>query len=201
MKALFYLIIHIDSRGKINVALLVGGIFYSLFFFLDYLLVPEYFINFLIVRFVVTWLAVGFTLFYVNKGKNKRLVQPLISLTSILVVITIIYYIVLAYPKLNNSYYVGIVIIYYWSYSFLKLRFLWATIAGIITFWMFQLTIFFIIDLGYETYIISTSFLLAANFVGMIISYTLEYYARKDFYQNQLLKKSIGSKPKPSFKN
>ncbi|MCW8848645.1 MAG: PAS domain S-box protein [Melioribacteraceae bacterium] len=182
---------HIDSKDKINVALVVGGVFYSLFFFLDYLLVPEYFVNFLIVRFFVTWFAVGFTLFYVNKGKNQRLVQPLISFTSILVVITIIYYIVLAYPKLNNSYYVGIVIIYYWSYSFLKLRFLWATIAGVITFWLFQLTCFFIIDLGYETYIISTSFLLAANFVGMIISYTLEYYARKDFYQNQLLKKSL----------
>ena len=180
-----------DSRGKTNVALLVGGIFYSLFFFLDYLLVPEYFINFFIVRFAVTWSAVSFTLFYVNKGKNKKLVQPLISLTSILVVITIIYYIVLAYPKLNNAYYVGIVIIYYWSYSFLKLRFIWATIAGIITFGMYQLTSLFIIDLGYETYIISTSFLLAANFVGMIISYTLEYYARKDFFQKLLLTKSI----------
>ena len=180
-----------DSRGKTNVALLIGGIFYSLFFFLDYLLVPEYFINFFIVRFVVTWAAVGFTLFYVNKGKNKKLIQPLLSLTSILVVITIIYYIVLAYPKLNNAYYVGIVIIYYWSYSFLKLRFIWATIAGIITFGMYQLTSLFIIDLGYETYIISTSFLLAANFVGMIICYTLEYYARKDFFQKLLLTKSI----------
>ncbi len=180
-----------DSKGKTNVALLVGGIFYSCFFFLDYLLVPEYFINFFTVRFVVTWSVVGFTLFYVNKGKNKRLIQPLISLTSIFIVITIIYYIVLAYPKLNNAYYVGIIIIYYWSYSFLKLRFIWATIAGIITFGMYQLTSFFIIDLGYETYIISTSFLLAANFVGMIISYTLEYYVRKDFFQKLLLTKTI----------
>lgn len=180
-----------DSKGKANVALLVGGVFYSCFFFLDYLLVPEYFINFFIVRFVVTWTVVGFTLFYVNKGKKKQFIQPLISLTSIIIVITIIYYIVLAYPKLNNAYYVGIVIIYYWSYSFLKLRFIWATIAGIITFGMYQLTSFFIIDLGYETYIISTSFLLATNFVGMIISYSLEYYARKDFFQKLLLTKSI----------
>ena len=94
-----------DSKGKMNVALIVGGIFYSLFFFLDYLLVPEHFINFLVVRFIITWFAVGFTLFYINKGKRASLSQPLVSITSILVVITIIYYIILANPKLNNSYY------------------------------------------------------------------------------------------------
>ncbi|MCB0749728.1 MAG: PAS domain-containing protein, partial [Ignavibacteriae bacterium] len=180
-----------DSIGKINAAMLVGAIFYSSFFFLDYILVPEYIFHFIAVRFGVTWLIVVLALTVVNKAKFANISQPMIALTAITVASTIIYYIIIAQPKLNNSYYVGIIIVYFWSYSFLKLRFLWASISGVITLLLYDLAIFTIINLDFETVLISNAFLIATNFVGMIISYTLEYYARKDFFQNMLLKKSL----------
>lgn len=83
-----------SSKWKMTAALMVGAIFYSLFFFLDYLLVPEFFINFLVVRLAVTWTFVGSTIFYIVKGKNDRLKQTFVSLTAIIVAITIIYYLI-----------------------------------------------------------------------------------------------------------
>ena len=191
LESLFLTHYYKDSIGKINVAMFVGAIFYSLFFFLDYLLVPEYIIHFLAVRFGITWLIVILALTAIKRAKNVTQHQPIIAITATVIALTIIYYIVIAYPKLNNSYYVGIIIVYFWSYSFLKLRFVWATISGMVTFLFYELTIFTIIDLNYETMIVSNAFLVATNFVGMIIAYTLEYYARKDFFQNLLLKKSM----------
>ncbi len=180
-----------DSIAQSTLAMIVGGFFYSSFFFLDYFLAPEHFVEFIKIRFGVTWFMVLTSILIINKIKNKSLAQPIIALTVVSVASTIVYFIVIAQEQLSEYYYVGIIVVYFWSYSFLKLRFIWATISGFLILLFYELSAILIIEIDFELLVVSSSFLIGANFVGMLISYSLEYYSRKDYFQRELLKRSF----------
>ena len=87
----------------------------------------------------------------------------------------------------NYSYYAGLILVFLYGYTFSKLRFIWATLAG----WM--------IVIGYEIAAIGMShtpipvlvnnnfFFLSGNIIGMFACYSIELYSRKEFMQTRLL--------------
>jgi len=177
-----------NSVLQINISTIAGALLFSSFFLFDLFLVPELFLTFFLLRVVLGSLIITTFVISINKIKNKKASQPLLSLAIILIAAINISFIVLAYPKLNSTYYIGIILIYFWSYTFLKLRYIWAAISGLSIFFLYQLTVLFFIPLKPELYLISSSYLFASNLAGIGIAYTLEYYSRNNFFNNLKIK-------------
>lgn len=179
---------NINSILQINISSVAAVILFSSFLLFDYFLVPELFFQFFLLRVVLGSAIIFSAMFIINK--YIQLTQPVYSTAVILVGLINISFILAAYPKLNSYYYIGIILIYFWCYTFLRLRFTWASFAGTSIFLVYFLSVTFFIKLETELYFISLFYLFASNIAGMSISYAFEYYARRTFYQNLILEKT-----------
>jgi PAS domain S-box-containing protein len=180
-----------NSIFQINISTATGALLFAFYIPFDLYLVPELFYEFLLLRVVLTCSIIISVVLLINKLQNKNVSQPLLSMVLILMGVINISFIILAYPKLNSYYYIGIILIYFWGYTFLKLRYVWASFAGITIFFVYEFALRYIVTLDTELYIISTFYLFASNLTGMGIAYALEYYSRRDYFQNLMLKKSF----------
>ena len=181
---------HNNSLLQINISTIAGALLFSAFFLFDLFLVPELFVTFFLLRVILGTFLIISALVIINKLKNKMASQPILTVVTILVASINISFIIIAYPKLNSTYYIGIILIYFWSYTFLKLRYIWATISGLSIFLLYQIAATLLIPMSAELYIISSSFLFASNLSGIGIAYTLEYYSRSNFFNNLKIKAS-----------
>ncbi|MDX1699991.1 MAG: PAS domain S-box protein, partial [Melioribacteraceae bacterium] len=180
-----------NSLPLIKISAVAGSLLFIAFFLFDLFLIPEFFEYFLALRVGITSLILFFCLLLINKSQNKKIVQPVMSFAVVIIGITNILFMVIAFPKLNSFYYVGIILIHFWAYTFLKLRYLWAAYSGITIFIVYVMTFLFHQPMNTELFLVSSSYLLASNLAGMGIAYSIEYYSRKDFYQNLILQKSL----------
>ncbi|MCB9208311.1 MAG: PAS domain S-box protein [Ignavibacteriales bacterium] len=180
-----------NSVLQINIASSAGAFLFAVFSIFDFLLVPDLFYTFLFVRVGFVGGLIFLTLLAVNNSKNKNLNQPILSFTTFLIGCADIMFIILASPRLDSTYYIGLLLINFWIYTFLKLRFLWATLSGISIFVVYVISSIFILNLDSELLFVSTSYIYASNLAGIFIAYVLEYYSRRDFYQTLMLKKSF----------
>lgn len=87
----------------------------------------------------------------------------------------------------NYTYYAGLMLIFSAGYFFIKLRFFAATIAGWVTLLLFNLGVFLYSGIDYLSLIIINFFYIAANVIGMLAAYYIEFYARRDFNLNNQL--------------
>jgi PAS domain S-box-containing protein len=87
---------------------LVGGVLTMLFGFLDYIVVPEHFHEFLDYRITVAVLSV--VLFVVNYFDRKQLYPALIGLTEYLLISLILLFIIYRMDGDDSPYYVGLIV-------------------------------------------------------------------------------------------
>ena len=179
-----------NSKLQIKISAIVGALFFLVFFPFDMYFIPEFSTKFLIVRFLTSVFIVSIA-FYASNLKNSTHTQLLLSVATILVGTVDISFIVIASPKLNDSYYVGLILIYFWSYVYLKQRYLWSMISGFSIFFIYLFFSKFVIDLDQHISFISIFYLLASNIAGVGISYSLEYYSRREYFQQLMIKNSI----------
>lgn len=168
-----------------------GAFLFAVFFPFDLFLVPELFWNFLILRIGLGSSIIFSAILIVERSKNKKISQPILSLAVIAIGAINVSFIVQGYPKLNSYYYVGIILIYFWGYTFLKLRFLWASFAGLSIFFLYLFATKIIVNIEQELFLVSSSYILGANFAGILVAYALEYYSRWDYIQTLKLKRSL----------
>ncbi len=168
--------------------MIISVFFYCLVAFLDYQLFPEQFPVLFFIRFgvVLPAFVIGF-IFSFHRYYKK--LWPIIN--NFFVVLTGVGFIVMiAYcpPPLNYSYYVGVIICSIFGYTFIRSRFLMATITNVILF-----TIFTLVSIAIKTpkniLLLNLYFMFCINILGMIISYTTEIYMRRDFFLGKLLEK------------
>jgi PAS domain S-box-containing protein len=179
-----------NSKLQIKISSVVGGLFFVAFFPFDIYLVPELFSDFFILRIIVSIFIVSVA-FFASRLNYFEISQFLLSAATIIVGCIDILFIVIAFPKLNDSYYVGIILIYFWSFVFLKLRYYWAAFSGLSIFVIYVFATNFLVNLEPQISFISTFYLFAANIAGIGISYALEYYSRKEFFQQIMIKNSL----------
>jgi signal transduction histidine kinase/ActR/RegA family two-component response regulator len=84
-------------------------------------------------------------------------------------------------PPANYSYYAGLILVMIWGYTFTRVRFIWATVAGwlIVAFYEF---VAIYIDTPTLVLLSNNFFFISAILAGMLASYSIEYYARRDFF-------------------
>ena len=95
-------------------------------------------------------------------------------------------------PPINFLYYAGLMLVFIFCFTFLRLRFIHTTIVGWSLILIYEFISLQINKTPFPIFLNNNFFLLSANIMGMFTSYSMEYYARSNFFLvNELAQKAI----------
>ena len=183
----FYDFYYNKKINQIRIAFAVGILFYISFYLLDTIMYPNIKQSFWIIRFyIITPYALLIILSSFTKY-FKKFFQFLISSIILMAGGGIISMIYLIKSSIMDTYYVGIILVLFIAYTFIGLRFVWATL----TCWILAFVYFYVaayyVNLNRTILINNIIFLSSSNFLGMAASYIIEFFIRRDYYFNKLL--------------
>ena len=178
------------SLNPMRFSLVLSVFFFGIFAFLDALLLPELKSMFWFIRFgIISPLLTGVILFSFTPA-FKRFMQPVLAAIMYITGLSIIVMTIFAANKAGNyTYYAGLFLIFIIGYTFIKARFIYATIVGWSIVATYEVAAIWIADTPLEILINNNFFFISANVIGMFISYFMEQSVRKDFYMRILLEK------------
>jgi len=176
------------SLNQVRLALVFGIFLYGVFGVLDYWLAPWHLVALLRIRFglVIPFMA-GVIIFSYTRYFKKSW-QMCLSLTVILAGLGVIAMMAIAPQQVTYSYYAGLILIFIYGYSFIGLRFIWASVAGWTIVLAYELSVFWLGSTSAVNIINNNFFFIGGNLIGMFASYTIELYARREFWQSHRLK-------------
>ncbi len=173
---------YFKSIFQFRIAFVILIFMYSLFGFLDLLMLPEFARIFHTIRylFVVPLLTVvfllSFTKVFQKTWQELLLVCFVVGGTGISIMIMFV-------PE-NFVYYGGMMLVFSAGYFFIKLRFFLASIAGWTTLILFNSGAIFFAHIPKMILINYNFFFISANIIGMFAAYYIEYYARHNYFLN-----------------
>jgi PAS domain S-box-containing protein len=175
------------SLPQIRIALLLGAFFYAAFGHLDAVLMPEQKSTIWLIRFIIacpvflgTYL-ISFTRFF------ERFTQPVLAGNIILAGAGIVGMIDIAPTPINYYYYAGLLLVIVWGYTFVRLRFIWALLAGWVQVALYEIVAIWITPTPYEVLLSNNFFFISMSGIGMLACYSIEFYARRDFFMTYRL--------------
>ncbi len=175
------------SLDFVRISLIFSIVFYMLFYALDVIIFPEYKTTFLIIRLVVSF-PVAFSIFLLTWHiRFKRFWQLTLLVLVQMAGLGIIIMILFSRQDFQFEYYVGLLLVLMYNYMFSKLRFVWASISGWLTFTFYIISINYTFDVRPVINYMDTFFFASANLFGMMAAYFTEYYTRREFYTIFLL--------------
>ncbi|MFC1543161.1 ATP-binding protein [Candidatus Neomarinimicrobiota bacterium] len=175
------------SIRQIRVALLSGIVFYSVFGFLDFWVFPEVKHNLWMIRFAI---IVPYAIFIFLTSFSKwfsKYNNILMSSAVLLGGLGIIAMILIAPSPSNALYYVGLILVFIYGYTFLKIRFIWASVTGWLIVFAYEIAAIWLSETPLTILLSNNFFFLGGNIIGMIASYSIETYSRQDFIKAYLL--------------
>lgn len=176
-----------DALRHIRIALAVGLFFYAIFGFLDAWLVPDTKQKLWFIRYAVILPYVS-TIFLFSFSRHFKKYGQLATASSLLVAgFGIIAMIVIAPYPASYSYYAGLLLVFIYGYSFLKLRFAWASTTMWLIVIAYEIAAIWLSSTPMATLINNNFFFLSGNILGMFACYSIEFYSRRDFMQAHLL--------------
>ncbi|MBW1644754.1 MAG: hypothetical protein JRJ56_00250 [Deltaproteobacteria bacterium] len=160
----------------------LGLLLYAVFAFLDHLSMPEVKYQLWLIRFglVIPVFAAG--IIFSFHSRFKKYWQAVIAILIIVAALGIFWMIAIGPAPANHSYYVGNILVIFYCFTFIRARFIWATITGIIILLMFEVTSIWLSDPPLVILLRNNFFFISALFIGMVSCYSLEYFARENFY-------------------
>ena len=161
---------------------------YAAFGILDALVMPEQKFTIWYIRFIIIGpvlfgiLLISFSKFF------KKYMQPIMAFGFILAGGAIVAMIVIAPPPVSYSYYAGMILVFMWGYTLIRLFFVWACLAGWLQVILYEIAAIWISPTPMDVFINNNFFFISSNIVGMMACYSIEFYARRDFFMKQQLK-------------
>ena len=175
------------SLPHIRISLVLGALLYAAFGILDAVLMPEQKSIMWFIRFVIVCPVIFGTLLASYSKYFERYMQPLLAVVYILAGGGIICIIVIAPTPVNYSYYAGLMLVFIWGYTFIRIRFLWASLAGWVQVVLYEIAAIWISPTPFDVLLSNNFFFISANVIGMLACYSIEFYARRDFFLTQQL--------------
>lgn len=174
-----------NSLFQFRIAFLLLIFLYGLFGYLDKQLVPQYSAVFHVIRYVfvvpilaIVWLM-SFTRVFQKAWQLLLFFCTLVGGTGIVIMLIL--------SPSNYTYYAGLMLVFSAAYFFIKLRFLFATIACWIVLILYNIGTLLFTQTPLVLLISNNFFFVGANFIGMFAAYYIEYYARRNFFLGQRL--------------
>jgi signal transduction histidine kinase/ActR/RegA family two-component response regulator len=175
-----------QSLQQVRISLFIAAVFFAFFGILDVALVKEMKNTLWLIRFGFICPGVLTLFFFSYMPPFKRYMQPSIATGMVWTGVGITHMILIAPPPACYSYYAGLILVFMYGYSFVRLRFIWATIAGWVIVIVYEVAAV-LIDTPIPVLINNNFFFIGANIIGMFACYSIEYFARRDFYLARLL--------------
>ncbi|TET86437.1 MAG: PAS domain S-box protein [Desulfobacteraceae bacterium] len=175
------------SLRHVRIALLLAMFFYGIFGVLDAWIAPDVKEKLWFIRYVV-FVPFTFAVFLFSFSSHfKNFMQLCITSVILVAGFGIIEMILIApYPG-NYSYYTGLILVFIFGYTFFKLRFIYATIAGWMIVVAYECAAIWLNQTPIPVLLNNNFFFLTGNIIGMFACYSIEFYSRKDFVQTRLL--------------
>jgi hypothetical protein len=176
------------SKNRVRACAIIGGFLYAVFGILDALVVPEVKTKIWLIRygiicpFVIAFICFTFTSYF------KKFMQASLCIFILIPALGIVWMTMIAPSPGNYLYYSGLILIAIATYTFIGLRFAYASIVSITILLTYEVVAIWANPTPTTILISNNFFFLSANILGMFACYFMELYVRKDFIQRQLLK-------------
>lgn len=172
--------------NHIRTSLLISLALYSIFAWLDFYLFPEYAPSFNKIRFNIVVPIILLALLSTFKTSLFKHFQLIIITCIIIAAYGIIAMLFIGGQEVYTYYYVGLMLVMIFNYDFLRIRFLPASIVGILILACY-ISISLHIRINSDILVASLFFLISTNIMGMFSAYFYEFLNRKYFYSSFLL--------------
>ncbi|MEO0271767.1 MAG: GGDEF domain-containing protein [candidate division WOR-3 bacterium] len=176
------------SVVQVRVALIFGAVLYAIFALLDSVIVGDLKDYIWEIRFffVIPFIFLGFSLTFTKIG--MKYLQEIISVVVFVGGIGILWMLSVISPPSLYLYSQGLMLVLIFNFTFLRLRFFYSLVNGIVLLALFQLVSRLINPLPMAVFINNNFFLWGAGITGATVSYILERLERNNFLNNVLLK-------------
>ena len=178
-----------NSLKLVRISLFAGIVLYSLFGILDARLVPQMRISMWFVRFAIVLPCLAAVIVFTYSPKFEKYFQLSVASAMVISGFGIIMMISIIPSPASNGYYVGLILVFIWGYSFTRVRFVWATAAGWLIVVFYEIIAIYVKQTPYAVLVSNNFFFISANVIGMCVCYSIEYYARANFFINYLYEK------------
>jgi signal transduction histidine kinase/ActR/RegA family two-component response regulator len=174
-----------NSLTKFRISFVVVILLYGVFAVLDTRVVPQYAELFHAIRFFFVIPLLGFVLAcsfcqWFEKIWQMLLVICVLTGGSGIAVMTMLV------PE-NYSYYAGMMLVFIAAYFFIRLRFMYATIAGWLVLIVYNSGALLLVSPPEVLFIDNNFFFISANLIGMFAAYNIEHSERCNFMLNKKL--------------
>ncbi len=176
-----------ESLRHVRIALLLGIFFYAIFGLLDVWIVPEAKQKLWFIRYALVCPLILAVFLFSYSSYFKRYMQLSIASVILAAGLGIIAMILIAPSPGNYLYYAGLILVFIYGYTFFKLRFIWATLAGLMIVIAYEIAAIWLSQTPIPVLVNNNFFFLSGNIFGMFACYSIELYSRKDFIQARLL--------------
>lgn len=176
------------SLKHVRLAMAFGLFLYAAFGILDVYIIPEAKDIAWFIRFAIVCPYLVFLLLFSLTPQFERFMKEALMLLVFVAGVGIAIMIIKADPLGSHLYSSGLVLIYMFSYSFLKMRFVHATVASLAVLAAYEIAALPADGISFPVMLGHNFFYVSANLVGMFTAYHLEFYARRDFLQTLLVK-------------
>ena len=176
------------SLPNVRITLVLGAGLYALFGILDGLLLPFHKHIPWLIRYALVCPALLATALFSYQTIFPALMQPVLASMFFLTGTGIVGMVLVAPSPFSETYYAGIILVMILGYTFIRIRFLWASAAGSALLLLYEISAFGWTDISAPMLINNSFFIVSANLAGMAACYGFEYYARRDFYLAGLLR-------------
>jgi signal transduction histidine kinase/ActR/RegA family two-component response regulator len=177
------------SLPLVRFSLVAGVLLYGLFGILDAALIPSMKEILWTIRFAVVCPVLLGLIGLSYSSQFSRYFQMAMCTGMVISGFAIILMISITPSPVNNFYYAGLILVFIWGYTFTRVRFVWATVAGWIIVAVYEIVAVWINDTPRMVLVSNNFFFISANLAGMFSSYSIEYYCRRDFYLAYLLER------------
>jgi len=176
-----------NSLRQVRIALLLGLFLYSVFGILDAWLVPEAKHKLWLIRYAIFAPYVIAVYLLSFSPHFKKYMQISIAFGVLIAGLGITVMILIAPYPASHSYYAGLLLVFIYGYTFVKLRFVWASSAGWLIVLAYEIAAIWLSPTPIPILVNNNFFFLSANILSMFACYSIEYYLRRNFMQARLL--------------
>lgn len=182
LESLFLKDYFLSSINLFRIAFSAGFLYFGAFVFLDLMVLPDHVYILSLLRFLIVCPVILLVLILSFTNGFEKYWQFAATGTAIVSGIGIIIMTIVVPEIGRNDYYVGIIQVLIYCYLLIRLRFIWATLAGwiVVALYILSHLVFPGVDKGIAT--TNIFFLTSANIIGMIGGYALEYFSRREFF-------------------
>jgi len=176
------------SLNQLRVSVGVAMLLYILFGILDAIIFPEVKVQTWLIRYaVVSPVCISVIVFSYSRH-FKRYMQISVFLAVITGGAGIIAMMVLVRSPINYFHFAGLLLVLMYSFTFSKLRFVYTTIAAWVIVGLYEVAALWIMRVPLQVFLNDNFFFFSANLIGMFSCYQREWYTRKEFFQNKMVK-------------